>query len=332
VIPVSVITGFLGSGKTTLLSKLLRSQQMGRTAVIVNEFGEIGIDHDLIETSDESFVQLTTGCLCCRVRSDLVLTLHDLAARRAAGSVAPFDQVVVETSGLADPASILQALMTDPGVAENYVLGSVVTTADAVLGAHTLDQHPQSIRQAAAADHIVVTKSDLPQARAGELKARLATLNPGARVHTAVFGDLDPAALFGTSAYGPTDRLAHIEAFARGLHVEGITSASFVREAPVHAVALAMFLEALVEHCGSALLRVKGIVNLVEDPDHPAVIHGVQHVFERPVWLDKWPSEDRRTRMVFIGQHVPPDSWVRNLLAMLDAEVLEETARVMRGS
>lgn len=335
-IPVSVITGFLGSGKTTLLGRLLRSPQMGRTAVIVNEFGEIGIDHELIETSNESFVQLTTGCLCCRVRSDLVLTLHDLAARRAAGTVVPFERVIIETSGLADPASILQALMTDAAVAETYKLHSVVTTADAVNGLATLDRHAQSVRQVAAADHIVVTKSDLPQARTVALKARVAALNPGATIQTSVFGALDPGALFDHAGYGSVDRLVQIGSHPQGRHGDAhgndMASLCFVRETSVHAAALVIFLEVLAEHCGAGLLRVKGLVNVKEDPDHPAVIHGIQHVFHPPVWMDTWPSEDRRTRMMLIGQDLPPVSWVRDLLDVLDAEVADETARLTRAA
>ena len=171
-IPVSVITGFLGSGKTTLLGRLLRDPAMGRTAVIINEFGAIGLDHELIETSDENFVSLSNGCLCCNVRSDLVATLGDLAARRAAGTVPKFERVVVETSGLADPAPILHALMTDSALCEIYVLDSVITTVDALTGLATLECHEQSLRQAAVADRIVLTKTDLPGAQTAALLRR----------------------------------------------------------------------------------------------------------------------------------------------------------------
>ncbi len=340
-IPVSVITGFLGSGKTTLLRHLLRHPAMGRTAVIMNEFGEIAIDHDLIETSDESFLQLTTGCLCCKVRSDLVLTLGDLAARRAAGTVRPFNRVVIETTGLADPAPILHALMTDRDLAEAYTLGNVVATADAVCGLETLDGHEQSVRQAAMADAIVITKTDLPQARTEALKARLAELNPGATMLTAVHGALGPDALFEAGGYDPAARLPRVQAWLAAestaasqgatahTHADDITSFCLVREAPVHAVALALFLEALADNCGADLLRVKGIVCVAEQPDKPAVIHGVQHVFHPPVWLDRWPSDDRRTRIVFIVHDISM-SWVRGLLELLDAEVANETARQRR--
>lgn len=337
-IPVFIITGFLGSGKTTLLRHLLRHPAMERTAVIMNEFGEIGLDHDLIETSDENFVQLTTGCLCCKVRSDLVLTLADLAARRAAGALPPFDRVVIETTGLADPAPILHALMTDRDLAELYALGSVVATADAVNGLETLDRHEQSLRQAAVAERIVVTKTDLPQACTAALKARLAALNPGATMLAALHGALGPDALFETGGYDPAARIPDVQAWLAAesmagsqgatahAHEDHITSFCLVREAPVRAVALALLLEALADNCGADLLRVKGIVHVAEQPHRPAVIHGVQHVFHPLVWLDRWPSDDRRTRIVFIVQDIPP-SWVRGLLELLDAEVADETAR-----
>jgi G3E family GTPase len=163
-IPVSIITGFLGSGKTTLLAHMLRDPTMSRTAIIINEFGAVGLDHDLIETSDESFIQLSNGCLCCNVRTDLVLTLIDLASRRSAGTVPCFERVVIETSGLADPAPILHALMTDSGVCESYALHDVITTVDTVTGLSTIEKHPESVRQIAVADRIILTKTDLATA------------------------------------------------------------------------------------------------------------------------------------------------------------------------
>jgi len=343
-IPVSVITGFLGSGKTTLLRHLLRDPAMGRTAVIMNEFGEVGLDHELIEASDEQFVQLTTGCLCCKVRSDLVLTLGDLAARRAAGTVPPFERVVVETTGLADPAPILQALMTDRDLADVYTLGTVVTTADAVNGLSTLERHEQSTRQAAVADRIVVTKTDLPEASPAELGARLRALNPGALLLEAVQGALAADALFDVgldrarasgravdawlaTGHAETPRRHLPAAMAqRHEHDASIRSFCMVRDEPVSAVALALFLEALADNCGGALLRVKGIVHVAERPQGPAVIHGVQHVFHPPQWLEAWPSDDRRTRIVFIVQGIP-QTWVQGLLDLLEAEVEDETAR-----
>ena len=336
--PVSVITGFLGSGKTTLLARLLRDPGMSRTAVIINEFGAIGLDHDLIETSDESFIQLSNGCLCCNVRSDLVLTLGDLAARRAAGTVPPFERVVVETTGLADPAPILHALMTDRDLCEIYALDGVVTTVDALTGLATLEHHEESLRQAAVADRIVLTKTDVPGVHTANIIERLAQLNPGAPVLKVVRGEITPSALFDAGLYQVGGKHPDVQAWlaqeavdaagGRGHHDhrEEISTFCLVRDEPVRGVTLALFLSALAENCGADLLRMKGIVHVAEQPDRPAVIHGVQHVYHAPVWLERWPSDDTRTRMVFIGKNLR-ESWVRSLLDLLEAEVAEETAR-----
>ena len=322
-IPVSVITGFLGSGKTTLLARLLRDPGMARTAVIINEFGAVGLDHELVEASDESLVELSNGCLCCNVRSDLVLTLNDLAARRAAGTVPRFERVVIETTGLADPAPILHALMTDRAVNERYALDGVIATVDAVTGLATLGNHHESVRQAAVADRLIVTKTDVPGHQAAQLRARLAEINPGAPLFEAVGGNVAPSALFDCNEAGTARWLAHAGTHA---HTGGITSFALVREEPLHAVTLSLLLEALAENCGADLLRVKGIVNVREEPARPAVIHGVQHVYHAPVWLPRWPSADRRTRMVFIGRNLR-ESWAKGLLELIDAEVAAEIAR-----
>ncbi len=340
-IPVSVITGFLGSGKTTLLARLIRDPAMGRTAVIINEFGAVGLDHDLIETSEESFVQLSNGCLCCNVRSDLTLTLSDLAARRAQGTVPPFERVVIETSGLADPAPILHALMTERDLIGVYALDGVIATVDALLGLTTLDQHETSRRQAAVADRIVITKTDLDGAQTDAIKMRLATFNPGAQIVEAVRGAIPPAVLFDCGFYNVMGKhpdvgtwLAHqidthdggAHQHKRHHHADDITSFCIVRDEPLRAVTLPLLLSALAENCGADLLRMKGIVNVLEDPQRPAVIHGVQHVYHAPVWLPRWPSPDRRTRMVFIGRKLR-ERWVRELIELLDAEVAIESAK-----
>jgi G3E family GTPase len=338
-IPVSVITGFLGSGKTTLLGRLLRDPSMGRTAVIVNEFGAIGLDHELIETSNESFVRLSNGCLCCNVRSDLTLTLGDLAARRAAGTAPAFERVVIETTGLADPAPILHALMTDRDVCGIYALDGVVTTVDAVTGLATLDAHEESMRQAGVADMIVITKTDVPESQADLLTERLSHINPGAAVLKIVRGAIAPSALFGSGFRNVIEKAATVQAWladaaadetlvrgGRHHHSNDIASFSIVRDEPLHAVTLALFLSALAENCGADLLRVKGIVRVAEDLERPAVIHGVQHVYHEPVWLERWPSQERRTRMVFIGRNLS-ERWVRGLLDLLDAEVADELTR-----
>ena len=337
-IPVNVLTGFLGSGKTTLLNALLRHPQMRRTAVIVNEFGEIAIDHDLIETSDESFVQLSNGCLCCQVRSDLVLTLSELAAGRAAGSLPAFERVVIETSGLADPAPILHALMTDASVRERYVLAGVVTTVDAVAGTRSLAGYVECARQIAFADRIVLTKTDVPQACPESLEVRLRDIHGDCPTLRAVRGQIEPDVLF------PADVATRMPAFLataaplRGLatyrvdvashaHSTGMTSVSIVRDEPVHAATLALFVSALAENCGDDLVRVKGIVSVVEDPERPAVIHVVQHVYDAPQWMARWPSADRRTRLVFIGRRLNAQ-WLGMLLDLLDDEVADQAAKI----
>lgn len=319
-IPVTVLTGFLGSGKTTLLARLLRDSAFSRTAVIMNELGEIGLDHELVETADESFVQLSTGCLCCRVRSDLVATLADLAGRRAAGTVPAFERVVVETTGLADPVPIVQALMADRDLQATYALERVIATVDAAAGAASLDRHVESLRQVALADTLVLTKTDLVGAPAEALARRLRAVNPRAQQLTAVRGEVSAETLFAGLHAATLDWIERpTTGTAVAMHSEGITHFSLVRDAPLRGAALALFLSALAENCGADLLRVKGIVAVVEAPGRPAVIHGVQHVYSAPEWLERWPSDDRRTRMVFIGRGIR-ERWVRLLLELIEAE------------
>ena len=337
-IPVSVLTGFLGSGKTTLLSALLRHSEMERTAVIVNEFGEIGIDHDLIETSDESFIQLSNGCLCCNVRSDLVRTLLDLFARRREGSVPPFERVVVETSGLADPAPILHALLTDRAVRAHYSIAGIIATVDALTGSDVLTRYRESVRQIALADCAVVTKTDLPQARPDAVAQAIGSIQPDCPILYAVRGSISPSELFAFPRTSLSEhdlqRYRHHEGSTSVLehrHSSGIGSVSIVREEPVHAATLALFISALAENCGPDVIRMKGIVSVAEMPDSPAVIHGVQHVYHAPRWLSHWPSSDRRTRIVCIGYGLSA-RWIRGTLDVLEDEVAEETARRSTGA
>jgi G3E family GTPase len=278
-LPVSIITGFLGSGKTTLLSRLLRDPALARTAVIVNEFGEVGLDHLLVEASDEEVVLLEGGCLCCRVRGDLVRTAGDL--------------------------------LTDREIADALRLESVIATVDCAAGDATLDAHPESVKQAALADRIVLTKTDL--ADHGALAERLRRINPAAPQLIALHGVVDPSLLFNSSVYEPRPYESHA-------HSDDVTSFCLRRSTPLHAVTLSLFLQVLAEHCGAKLLRLKGLVDVVESPGRPALIHGVQHVFHPPAWLDAWPDDDRTTRIVVISQGLDA-AWLQDLIDVLDDEV-----------
>jgi G3E family GTPase len=314
-LPVFVLAGFLGSGKTTLLNRLLAHPGMRDSAVVVNEFGEIGIDHLLVETSLEDIVLLQSGCLCCSIRGDLVDTLADLAARRDRGLVPGFARVIIETTGLADPAPVLQTLMSHPVVVARYRLGDVVTTVDAVHGLRRLGEFEESVKQAAVADRIVLTKVDIAAAHETEaLVTRLRRINPGASVLRVVNGDVAPARLFrGTTL---RERGAEVERWLDAeadhhagheisRHGDEIRAFCLIHDEPLPWTAVKTWLEAVVSLRGADVLRIKGIVN-VAGRAAPVVIHGVQHVFHPPALLARWPSADRRTRIVFITRGLVP--------------------------
>ena len=309
-----MVTGFLGSGKTTLIGRLLPDPRLADTAVIVNEFGEVALDHELIASSTESLIQLTTGCLCCAVRTDLVRTLLELEGRREAGEIA-FARVLVETSGLADPAPILAALMSDGALAGRFAIGAVATLVDAELGEATLERHPEARRQVAMADRILLTKTDRA-APSAALRARLGALNPAA---TPIQGPVDAGWLL-----APAGRLPQ-EFPPVALHTAGINSATIHRTEPVPALALTLLIQALAEHCGARLLRLKGLVAIAEAPEAPAVLHGIGHVMHAPAWLEAWPSADHRSRIVLIGQGIPP-YWPLRLLDAIEEEVRAASA------
>lgn len=313
-IPVSVVTGFLGSGKTTLIARLLRDPAFARTAVIVNEYGEIGLDHDLIAEGNENFLTLTTGCLCCVVRSDLVETLLDLT-RSAAGR---YDRVLIETSGLADPGPILQALMT----AEGHGLDTLITVVDPVHGEASLTDFAEARAQVALADVLLISKTDITSP-AGSLLIQLSTLNPGAPRANCV--GLSAERLF--AGADPAAHAARLDtrAAAPAVHTGGIETISWRRDTPLPALALTLWLQALAEHCGGKLLRMKGLIAIAEMPGQPAVVHGVRHVFSAPVFLDAWPSDDRSTRLVFIYQDMPRYFPAR-LLDAIEEETRDELA------
>ena len=339
-LPVFVLTGFLGSGKTTLLNRLLRAEGLCDTAVVVNELGAIGIDHLLVESADDSVIELAGGCLCCAVRGDLARTLHDLVARRETGACAPFSRILIETSGLADPTPIESLLLADPALAERMELTGVTACVDATTGDPVLDRYPEALRQVAAADLLVTTKADLAPVPAA-LEARLRRLNPGAVRVAAEFGRVRAAtgaaggAAGGTEADGaPADALP-LRRRPRDSrpplpadpvrHADGIDTLALVRPAPIPGAALTLFLRALVEHLGDRLLRLKGFVEIAEAPGRPVTVNGAGHVFEpvepRP---GGWPDADRRSRLVLIGEGISAP-WCNRLLDALETEVRSRT-------
>jgi G3E family GTPase len=303
-LPVVLVTGFLGSGKTTLISSLLRHPAMGETAVIVNEIGEVGIDHHLLRRVDERTVLMKSGCLCCSLRGDLADELRDLLGRRERGEIPTFRRVVVETTGLADPAPIVYTLLSEPVVKHHFELESIVTTVDAQHGL----SRPESLKQAAAADTLVVTKTDV--APSAQLAARAARLNPTARLLEVRFGDVDPDLLFAPAAYEPRNPAA-VDASSHD-HGE-VRAVSVVLDEPLDWTSFGIWLTMLLQARGSDIFRVKGLLDV--GTDGPLLLNGVQHVVHPPVHLDAWPDEDRRSRLVFIGVGIERSTLERSLAA-----------------
>ena len=314
VTPVTVLTGFLGSGKTTLLNALLQDARFADTAVIVNEWGDIAIDHALVRASNENIVTLAGGCICCRVAGDLVGRLRELHFERANGIVARFRRVLIETTGLADPAPLLATLIEMPVVAARYALSGVVTTVDAEHAARTLDEHPEAVKQVAMADRLVITKCDrVGDAAIAPLEARLARLNPGAPILRSSRGDADPQRIFDAGLYRPEggiDARGWLNAGAyrdfspkasRDAHDARITSFAWTADAAFDAEDFGAALETLVELQGARILRMKGLARIAGE-EGPMAVHAVQHTLYPPAWLDRWPDDDRRTRLVFIGR------------------------------
>lgn len=325
-IPVSIVTGFLGAGKTTLINRLLKRPEMNRVAVIVNELGEIGVDNELVQVSSEQMMLLNNGCLCCVLRGDLQETLRDLFIKRRNGEIIDFDRVVIETTGLADPAPVMQTLMTDTLLAEQYRLDCVVTLVDAVNAASQLAQFQEPLKQAALADRLVVTKSDLvTESELSAVTHRLRELNVRAPIRIALNGEVELAYLVDVGLRRTRAGLEEVERWLGAdehedqghAHDEAIQTFVLRFERPMSWAAFTQCLEVLTALRGPDLLRVKGLVN-VEGRAGPMVVQGVQHLFHPPLELAAWPSADRTTRLVFITRGIPRQT-VADLFAAIGA-------------
>ena len=326
-IPVTVITGFLGSGKTTLLNALLVRPEAANTAVIINEYGEVGVDHDLVQGVTESVTLLDNGCVCCVLRGDLEQALRDLFLARRAGEISSFERVILETTGLADPAPVMQTLSIDPALAEHYRLDGVITLVDGVQGSAQLAGTAEAVKQAAVADRIIITKSDLADKTViDDLVHELKQINPTARLAVATAGAVEPDFVLSVGldrARVQSDAVerwlgpAHATEDADHHHTHGILTFTLWFEHPFKRAAFERCIELLTSLRGADLLRVKGLVN-VADESGPVVIQGVQHLFHPPVTLAAWPSEDRRSRLVFITRGIARET-VANLFAAVTA-------------
>ena len=318
-IPVFVLTGFLGSGKTTLLNHMLQHPSFSDAAVLINEFGQVGIDHLLVRRIDENTVVLDSGCLCCTIRDDLRASILDLHSQRSRGDVPQYRRMVVETTGLADPGPILHTLLADRTLNHHYRLGTIITTVDAVNAPGQLDRQEEAVKQIAMADRIILTKTDIAEpAAVRSLRQRIARLNPSAEIDDALFGATDVDRLLQADLYDPATRDADLKRLLEAeswsshdrdsghRHGSNIDAFCLVYDTPVDWTAFGIWLTMLLHSHGENVLRVKGILN-VRDVATPVVINGAQHVVHPPIHLDSWQGDDRRSRIVFIVRDLDHD-------------------------
>ena len=350
-IPVTLVTGFLGSGKTTLINAALRAPELAKTLVVVNEFGEVGLDHQLFASSSNSVVVLENGCLCCTVRSDLIGTLNSLYHARQAGKIPAFDNIVIETSGLAEPGPVLQAFLSEPTLDGLYRVASVLTLVDAANWAGTSEAHEESVRQVALADQIRITKLDLVtgdrQNSSSRIRIDLRRINPSAEIAEADWSPPAVARLLTSPGFDAVDPEAdprpwlNVQAYENAAHDHdscdddhdhhdhpghahshdfegrGIENFVLTRESPLTREEAQFLLDGIAQNLGAGLLRVKGLVNIAEEPGRPAVIQGAQHLLHTMTWLDRWPDADQRTRVVFITKGIPRDD-LNDIIDLLD--------------
>ncbi|MEJ2623570.1 MAG: GTP-binding protein [Pseudolabrys sp.] len=335
-IPVTVLTGFLGSGKTTVLNYLLHQPDMEGVVAIINEFGEVGLDHLLVETSEERFALLDNGCVCCSVREDLVSLLAELSSRGGVGA-APIRRVLIETTGLADPVPVLHTLMTAPSVVERYRIDGVVVTVDAVNAIGSLDAHAEAVKQIAVADRILLTKSDLvDEVSRAAVEKCVRLVNPTVSITHVEHGRIGPEHIFEAGLFSPEGRSDDVAlwfaaaAKAAGSHAhgsfddghhehrhdvhdKGVASFSLTVREPIRWDAFSRWLDYVAALKGDDLLRFKALVNVAERPAGPMVVHAVQHVMHPPIEMDAWPSDDRNSRLVFIVRDIPEEAIVSTL-------------------
>ena len=341
-IPVTLVTGFLGSGKTTLINAGLKSPDLAKTVVVVNEFGEVGLDHQLYTSSNDAVVVLENGCLCCTVKSDLIATLNSLYHDRARGDLPDFNNVVIETTGLAEPGPVLQAFLSEPTLDGLYRVVNVVTVVDAVNWETTAENHNEALRQVALADDLLISKLDMKSGdNFSELSAQLQTINPAAKISKVDFRTEAVAPLLMHKGFDTADSMADptewlsiatYEAYVQKtaeadgvkdqdvpqhLSAKGIESFVLTRSNPLAREELQFLLDGITQNLGPSLLRVKGLINIFEEPGKPAVVQGVQHLLHNLTWLEKWPSADTRTRIVFITQGIARDT-LKEMIELLD--------------
>ena len=360
-IPVSILTGFLGAGKSTLLNRLLKDPAMKDAAVIINEFGEVGIDHLLVESSNDAVVELSDGCLCCTVRGELVDTLAELIDGMQTGKIKPLSRIVIETTGLADPAPVMQSVMGHPAIAQHFDLDGVVTVVDAVNGLSTIDTYPEAYKQVAVADRLILTKQTLANAGTiGAITQRLQALNPRAPITDGDAADAGSAAMLVNGLYDPATKIADVDRWLKdemavagdhhhhhdhahdhghhhghhhlghdhghhhhdvNRHGASIRSYAIVHDEPIDPMAINMFIDLLRSTHGEKLLRMKAIVALTDRPEKPLVLHGVQSIFHPPVRLPAWPEGSDRKTRLVLITRDLSESYVRDLFGAFTGKV-----------